>query len=244
MEIFVLVRGGVDTGENIVLSSGQVDLDKLMFITNPFDEFAIEAALQLKEKFGGTVTAISLGDKHAEQALRNAIAMGADHGVMIEKADYFWLGALATAEYIADVLKDRKFDLILAGNISTDMQRGGVPSYLAKLLDVPFVPSITGLSVDGDNALVEREEDWGRATYKVSLPAVLGCDKGLNQPRLPSFRGVMKAKRAKLEVVKPVEEHASETEILELELYTRDRKHLVFEDFDPFFDALKEGGVL
>ena len=244
MDIFVLVRGGVDTGESITVTDGEVNLENVMFITNPFDEFAIEAGLQLKEKFGGSVTAISMGDKHAEQALRNAIAMGVDHGILIKRSDYFWLGAMGIARHLADVLSERRFDLILAGNISTDMQRGGVTAYLSAMLGIPFVPSITGLSVDDGIAVVEREEDWGKSSYKVTLPALLSCDKGLNQPRLPSFRGVMKAKRAKLEVIEPAELHSGEAEIAGVEKYARSRQRQIFEDFEPFFEALKKGGVL
>ncbi len=244
MKIFVLVRGGIDTGERISLSNGELDIEKLMFITNPFDEFAIEAALQLKEKFGGEVTAISVGNKHAEQALRNAIAMGVDHAILVQRDDYFWLGAQATAKHLADVLKDREPDLILAGTISTDMQRGAVPAYLSRLLELPFVPSIVGLEISDSKAIVTREEDWGQTRYEVKLPAVLGCDKGLNQPRLPSFRGVMKAKRAKIEIVTPETLYESETHVTGLEMATRSRKKLVFDDFDEFYNALKEGGVL
>jgi electron transfer flavoprotein beta subunit len=169
------------------------------WVMSPYDEFAVEEALRQKEKAGaGSVTLVSLGPDRVIEAIRTALAMGADTAVHVNdpafaaKADPY-----ATATVLAAAIKDATYDAIFCGKQAMDDDAGQVASILGELLGLPVVTMVTKLEVSADKktATVTREVEGGQAIIDVPLPAVLTAQKGLNEPRYASLPGIMKAKK-------------------------------------------------
>jgi electron transfer flavoprotein beta subunit len=202
MNLIVCLKQTFDTEAKIQLnSSGGIDSNGVNLVINPYDEFAVEEALKLKETFGGEVTLVCVGKEKAQEALRTALAMGCDQAVLIcdpalENADEW-----AVAEVLAKVVGQLPFDLILAGRIAVDDGSGQVAVRLAEALHIPSVSSIVKLEAEVGNATVAREIDGGTELIEVSLPAVFTAQKGLNIPRYPTMLGIMKAKKKELKVL-------------------------------------------
>lgn len=193
MNIFVILKQTFDTEEKIVIQNGEVSEDGVKFVINPYDEYAVEEALRLKEQHGGQVTVISVGPPRTAEALRTALAMGADEAVLI--AD----DRIQTDEYGISVVLAAYFskvsaDVILGGNFSVDHGAGQVAVRLARLLQLPHASSITKLDITNGTALVLRDAEGDTETIKVALPALFTAQQGLNEPRYPSLPGIMKAK--------------------------------------------------
>jgi electron transfer flavoprotein beta subunit len=202
MNIVVCLKQTFDTEAKIVIDgSGNIDSTGVDQIINPYDEFAIEEALQLKEKFGGEVTVVSMGPEKAEAAIRTALAMGCDKGVLITDPGLENPDEWVTAEVLSKAIAQIPYDIILVGRIAVDFGTSQVGVRLADLLDIPSVSSILKLEIDGDKATVTREIDGGTELIELSLPAVLTAQKGLNTPRYPSMMGIMKAKKKEVKVL-------------------------------------------
>ena len=196
MEIIVCIKRVPDLSEaEIEIGRDGVSLvdDDLDYDVNEWDNFAIEAAVQLKEEHGGRVTAMTVGDEESEDVLRRALAMGADEAVHLVDDAFDGSDALGTATILQRAIADRPYDLILTGAISGDEARGHVGPMLAALLDIPMVALATELSVDGGTATIRHEVEGGleRITRMV-LPALVTCQTGLNEPRYVSIRGIRK----------------------------------------------------
>lgn len=166
-------------------------------VLNPFDEYAIEAALQLKEKLGAdaTVTIFSMTPDTGKEVVRKALAMGADDAVMLSDAGLEGSDVWATAYAMAQALKKVGFDLIVCGTQSTDAITGEVPGILAEYLGVPGLTYLRKLEVDGTTVRGERETDTGYQTVSAPLPALASVTKSINEPRYPSLKGIMGAKK-------------------------------------------------
>ena len=201
MNIFVIMKRTFDTEEKIVIHNGQVSEDGASFIINPYDEYAVEEALKLKEEHGGEVTVVTVGEEEAEKELRTALAMGADKAVLISNEDVENGDQFSTASILAAYLKDKQADLILAGNVTVDGGTGQVGPRLAEELGIPAVTVITKLTVNGDKAEIERDVEGDLEIAEVSLPVLVTCQQGLNEPRYPSLPGIMKAKKKPLETL-------------------------------------------
>ena len=191
MNIIVCVKQVLDTAAKIKLKEGRVDAESIPKILNPYDEYAVEEALRLKEKFPDTeVTVISLGPESFRDVLRTALAMGADKAVHLLDAAFQGLDNLGVAGVLAQAIRSMTFDLILCGRQAVDDDMAQVGPALAILLDLPFVSVITklDLSSDGKSAEIIRQVEGGSEVVETSLPVLLTCQKGLNEPRLPSDR--------------------------------------------------------
>lgn len=199
MNIFVVMKRTFDTEEKIVIKDGKVSDDGATFIINPYDEFAIEEALKLKEAHGGEVTVVTMGDEDSEKELRTALAMGADKAVLINDEDVEEGDQFSTSIILAAYLKDQEADIILAGNVTVDGGSGQVGPRLAEELGISAVTAITKLTVEGDKATIERDLEGDLEVVEVSLPILVTCQQGLNEPRYPSLPGIMKAKKKPLE---------------------------------------------
>ncbi len=201
MQTVVLVKQVVDTEAEKRLLSGEWRLDRATVenILNPYDEYAVEAAVQLKEELGGEVTVLSMGPQEAEEAIRKALAMGADRGVLVSDPVLQGSDALATASVLAQVLRGLGFDLVLCGSMSTDAQTGLVPAALGELLDLPVLGAVNRLEVHGGSLKAARQTDEGAIVYECPLPVVVAVAKGINEPRYPSLRGIMGAKKKPLD---------------------------------------------
>lgn len=202
MEIYVLVKQVPDP-EAIVKVKSDLELEiENKYFTNFFDEIAVEAGLKLREKFGGKVTVLTLDNRRVD-ALRRGIAMGADEAVQITDPGLEGSDPFAVARTLSAYLKDKPFDLLLAGRQAMDDDAGIVGPAVAECLGIPHIHSIIGLEVDEQRkeAKVIREVENGRESLICPLPALFTCQKGLHTPRIPMVMNVMKAMKAQIKKV-------------------------------------------
>lgn len=193
MEILVLLKQTFDTEAKVTVKDGRILEDDVTWVINPYDEYAVEEGLKLREANGGTVTVLSVGGDRVEEALRRALAMGADEAVLIEgpaDADEY-----AIATLMAAWAKGKAFDLVLAGNVSVDTGAGQTALRFAEAHGLPHVAAALKLEVAGGKATVHRDAEGDTEVIEVALPAMITAQQGLNEPRYPSVPGIMKAKR-------------------------------------------------
>jgi len=200
MNIVVLLKQTFDTEAKIVLKDGKVDSTEVTQVINPYDEFAIEEALKIKEANGGEgeVVIVSVGGAKTEEAIRTGLAMGCDRAILINDPDAADPDSWAAAEILAKALADVSYDLILSGRIAVDDQQSQVAVRVAEILGIPSVTSILELNIADGKATATREIDGGKEIIEVPLPAVFTAQKGLNEPRYPNMMGIMKAKKKEL----------------------------------------------
>jgi electron transfer flavoprotein beta subunit len=214
----------------MVSSDGKtVDKQGLKYIVNPYDEFALEEALRLREKNGGTVTALAIGIDGAKDILRTALAMGVDKAVLIKSDENF--DSFFVADNIAAYAKEINPELILLGKQSVDFDSMQIPSMLGELLSMPSVSVVTKLTIDGTKATAEREIEGGREIVELTMPCLVSCQKGLNDPRYPKLPDIMKAKS------KPIEERTAtateaRTTVLGMSIPSKQRVGKVLGDTD------------
>jgi electron transfer flavoprotein beta subunit len=202
MNIYVLMKRTFDTEEKISISNGQISEDGAEFIINPYDEYAIEEAIQVRDEHGGEITVVTVGGEEGEKQLRTALAMGADKAVLINTEDDVENGdQFTTAKILAEYLKDKEADLILAGNVAIDGGSGQVGPRVAEQLDIPYVTTITSLEINGGTVTVVRDVEGDSETIETSLPLLVTAQQGLNEPRYPSLPGIMKAKKKPLDEI-------------------------------------------
>ena len=173
-------------------------------IVNPYDTYALEEAIRLKERYGGTVTVISMGPPQAEQMLREAIACGADQAYLLSDRAFAGADTLATSYTLslAIIRQVKECDLVICGKQSVDSDTGQVGPQLAQTLGFSFVSYVDNIEeVSSGKMRARRMIDEGHETVETSLPAVISVVKGLNVPRLPSLRGIMRAKNAVIPVL-------------------------------------------
>jgi electron transfer flavoprotein beta subunit len=202
VKIAVCIKRVPDTETRIRIGGDGASIDEagVKFIVNPYDEFAVEEALQRRDKAGGgEVVAIVLGPEAAQETIRSVLAMGADRGVLL-KADRIPADALAVAKALAAELKDRGYDLVLFGKMAVDDYNHGVGPMVAELLGLPCVTAIAKLELEGGKGVAEREIEGGVEVVEFALPAVLTAEKGLNTPRYPALKGIMAAKKKPIEI--------------------------------------------
>ena len=202
MNSIVCVKRVPDSAARIrVAADGRgIDPSGVKFVLNPYDEIALEAAIQQKEAAGsGSVTAICLGPEEAKETLRTALAMGADHAILLKAQEDDSPDGLAVARALADELRGHEYDLILFGKQAIDDDNMQVPAMVAELLELPCVTVVVGLEFEAGNCVATREIEGGHEVVELELPAVLAAQKGLCEPRYPSLKGIMAAKRKPLE---------------------------------------------
>ena len=202
MKLAVLIKQ-VPSSEARVKVAGDgksIDPSDVEMIVNPYDEYAMEAALQLKEKHGGEVVAVAMGGDKVDEALRTCLALGADRAIALKDAAFQGSDAMATARILAAAVKTLEPDLVLCGKVSIDLENSATGIAVAELLDMPHVSVVSELEVpDEKTAIAKREIEGGMETLEVQLPAVLTANKGLNEPRYASLKGIMMAKKKPLE---------------------------------------------
>ncbi|GIN86817.1 electron transfer flavoprotein subunit beta [Heyndrickxia sporothermodurans] len=200
MNIFVLLKRTFDTEEKITISSGLINEDGAEFIINPYDEYAVEEAIQVCDEHGGEVTVISVGNEEAEKQLRTALAMGADKAVLINTEDDLEASdQFTTAKILAEYLKDKEADLIIGGNVAIDGGSGQVGPRVADLLGIPYVTTITKMEINGESVSIVRDVEGDSEVIETKLPVLVTAQQGLNEPRYPSLPGIMKAKKKPLD---------------------------------------------
>ena len=219
MKIAVCVKRVPDMDVRFKVAADNTSLDEagLKFDLNDFDAWAVEAALQLRDKNAGSeVTAISLGPDSVQETIRKALSMGVDRGVHL-KADKVPFDGFAIAKALSEELKSGGYDLILFGKLSPDSSNGVVGPITAELLGLPCVTAISSLEIDGGKGTAKRELEGAQEIVEFSLPAVLTVDEGLNTARYPSLKGIMAAKKKPLET-KPAALPSPQITVRKLEL--------------------------
>lgn len=228
MNIYVLVKRTFDTEEKIVVSGGHIQEDGAEFIINPYDEYAIEEAIQVRDAHGGEVTVVTMGDEEAEKQLRTALAMGADKAVLINTEDVEDLDQFSAAHILAEFLKDKDADLILAGNVAIDGGSGQVGPRVAELLGINYVTTITHLEISGEKVSIKRDVEGDTEELETKLPLLVTAQQGLNEPRYPSLPGIMKAKKKPLEEIElddlDIDEDDVEAKTETIEIYLPPKK--------------------
>jgi len=202
VNIIACVKQVPDTESQIKVKPDGSGIDDtgIKWVMNPYDEFGVEEALRLKEKFGGDVTIVSVGLARAIETIRTALAMGADKGIHINDPAFEGADAYTTASVLAAAVKNVPFDIIFCGQRAIDDDSGQVGAILAELLNIPQVTVVTKLDVDGNSVKAVRPIEGAQLLIESPLPVVITAQKGLNEPRYASLPGIMKAKKKPVEV--------------------------------------------
>jgi electron transfer flavoprotein beta subunit len=205
MHILVCVKQVPETAEaEITIDKEGKDIDKseLTFSINEWDNYAVEEALLLKERFGGSVTVVTMGSEEAEDTLRRCLAMGADEAIRLTDKAFERLDSYATATVLYQLIKDRQFDLVLTGAQAEDDSCGQVGGTLAQLLGVPQAALVTNIEIEDRIARVHRELESGlEEIVELDLPAVVTIQTGINEPRYVSIMGIRKAASKEIKVL-------------------------------------------
>jgi len=201
MELIVCMKRVPDSAAKIRVAGDQKGIDEsgVEYVISPYDEIALECAIQIKEKHGGSVTVVCLGPPEATKEIRQALAMGADKAIHIKDPGGS-RGPLGVSKVLAETLRGRTFDVLLFGKQAIDSDNCAVGIMVAQLLDLPVVSLVTDVEIADGKGTVEREAEGGTEVVEVQLPAVFTAQRGLVEPRYPSIKGIMMAKK------KPVEE--------------------------------------
>jgi electron transfer flavoprotein beta subunit len=199
MNIVVLVKQVPDTYSERKLdaSDGRLDRDATDAVLDEINERAVEAALQIKEANDGSeVTVVTMGPDRATDAIRKALSMGADKAVHLSDPALAGTDAVGTAKALAALIESNGgYDLVLAGNEASDGRSGATPAMVAEVLGVPALTHAREITVDGSSITVRRETDDGVTILQADLPAVVSVNEKINEPRYPSFKGIMAAKK-------------------------------------------------
>ena len=225
MNIIVLLKQTFDTEEKIVIQDGQIVEDGPEYVINPYDEYAVEEAVKLKETQGAQVTVVTLGPPRVESALRTALAMGADKAILIEDDESLNLDEHSISKVLSAAIKDRDYDLILTGSMSVDNGASQVAVRVAEELNLAHVATAVELTIDSDKVTVVKDVEGNSEVIEASLPLLVTAQQGLNEPRYPSLPGIMKAKK------KPIERLSLDD--LELNLEESAAKTVILDQFLP-----------
>ena len=197
MNLVVCVKQVPDTAVERTLKPGDGTLDRASLdgLINELDEYAIEEGLKIAEAHGGEVTILSMGPAKASESIRKALSMGADKAVHVVDDGLAGSDALATSAALAAALTSVGFDLVILGSESTDARTGVVPAMVAERLGVPQLTLASKVDIDGSSVTIRRVTDDGYAVVSASLPAVVSVVEKINEPRYPTFKGIMAAKK-------------------------------------------------
>lgn len=206
MDIIVLMKQVPDTEAPVEIaeSKDRLDDEDIKWAINPYDEFALEEALLIKEAGNDvTVTVVTVGPDRVSEAIRVAYAMGVDNAIHIndeyDEETYGAADAYTTAKIIAKVLEETPHDLVISGSRGVDDDNYQVPAFVAGMCKMPMINLVSRQKIEGGEIICEQAIDGGTATVKAALPALITANKGLNEPRYPAFRAIMKAKKKKVD---------------------------------------------
>ena len=225
-----------------VTDGTKLDTTGVEYMTSFYDDLAVEQAIQTKEALGGEVTVLTLGPADATKEVREALAKGADKAIILEDDGWMQRDARATAKVLAAKVQELGAEVIFAGRVATDRDNAAVGPMLATLLGWSCVTDVIELELGEGGGVAKREAEAGIESYRFSLPAVITCQKDLNEPRYAGLKGIMAAKKKPVEQAS-FEDVASQSEVVKLELPpTRKEGRIVGEGADAvpaLIDALK-----
>ncbi|MEY3291218.1 MAG: hypothetical protein RLZZ204_1292 [Bacteroidota bacterium] len=205
MKLLVCISKTPDTTSKIAFTEGNTKFDEngVQWIINPYDEwYALVRAIEMKEQDPAvTIHLVTVGEADAEPIIRKALALGGDEAIRIniQSNDSF-----VVASQIAAIAKEGAYDLILTGKETIDYNSACIGSMLSGLLDLPYVSLANQMTLNGNTASVKREIEGGEETCEVTLPAIVSCQKGMAEQRIPNMRGIMAARTKPLKVVEPI----------------------------------------
>lgn len=244
MKIVVLLKQTPDTEAKISIEGNEAKATGT-YIINPYDEYAVEEALQIKSKSPDTeVVVASFGPAESKERILRALAMGADRGLLIDNAGYEKADSLVVSKVLSEAIKAEGASLVLCGKQGIDDDNMHVGTMTAERLGWPSVNVVNKLTIDGQNAEIEREVEGGQTeVYSAELPIVIGANKALNQPRYASVPGIMKAKRKPFDNKTPADYGlessalSSKTEVTGFEFPPEKPKGKLFQD-EPVADMV------
>ena len=252
MKVLVPVKRVIDYNVKVrVKADGSgVDLANVKMSMNPFDEIAVEEAIRLREAGkADEVIAVSIGVKQAQETLRTALAMGADHAILVVATDdvHTDIEPLAVAKIMAAIVKEEAPGLVLAGKQAIDNDMNATGQMLSALLGWSQATFASELDVDGDTATVTREVDGGLQTIKVKMPTIVTVDLRLNQPRYASLPNIMKAKKKQMDEKTPADYGVDVTPRLQVVTTTEPETRkagIIVGSVDELIEKLKEAGAV
>jgi electron transfer flavoprotein beta subunit len=198
MNSIVCLKEVPDTETRIEVRDGQVADEGIQYVVNPYDEFALEEALKWQEQYGGKVTLVSLGPERGRESILKGLAMGADEVYHLSDTAFLGGDAYTTAKALAAAVeKIGGYDAIFCGKQAVDEDNHAVGVMMAEMLGIPHVAVVSSLEIaeDAKSAKAERDIEGGKEVLELALPAVITAQKGLNEPRYPSFRGIRQARK-------------------------------------------------
>ncbi|MBI3966820.1 MAG: electron transfer flavoprotein subunit beta/FixA family protein [Chloroflexi bacterium] len=200
MNVFVCVKQIPDpsVGNQFDLATKRLKREGVEAILDNSDEYGVEAGLQLVEKHGGSVAVISMGPDRAKEAIRKSLAMGVERGVLLSDPALAGSDVLGTAKALAAALKQEQFDVVICSTESTDASTGLLPGHLAELLGVPLLSYARTVEVDGNKIRTQRQTESGYQVIEADLPVVMSVTWAIAEPRYPSLKGIMTAKRKEI----------------------------------------------
>jgi electron transfer flavoprotein beta subunit len=255
MNIVICVKQVPDTETKIRVKDGQVDHSETKYVVNPYDEYAIEEGLLIKERLGeGKITLVSVGPERAKDALKSGLAVGAEEAIHLVDEAFEGSDPYATALILSKALAKLDYDIIFCGKQGVDEDHAQVGIILAELLGIPHVSVVTKLEIsdDGKSIVAHREVEGGHAVVEAPLPAVITAQKGLNEPRYASIKGIMAVKKkvipewnaGEIEVdTANVGSGAARVSFVEVSLPPERESGKVFDE-DPAQDAIKVAHLL
>jgi electron transfer flavoprotein beta subunit len=257
MEIIVIMKQ-VPATESFMEIAGDersIKTDNLNWVINPYDEIALEEAIRIKEAHGGSVTVITIGQANAQDAIRTAMAMGVDNGILIDDPKAMDCDGLGTAKILAATIEKMEYDLILAGQRAVDDDGYLVGPAVAQYLDIPCITLVTEQKISDKKIECTRTIDGGMEKIGAALPALLTTQRGLNEPRYTSLPGIMKAKKKKIDTRTLADMEINDpdqpgVETIGLKLPSRKRKARLIEGSsseekaDALVKALQEAHVI
>ena len=200
MKFVVCIKQVPDVTAPIHLRDGEIVADSGRMVLNAYDASAVEEALVLTEKYGGEVSVVLVGTQRAQEAIRKALAMGAESAVHLQVDESREYDSRAYAELLADYLRGETYDVVACGKQAQDTDAGLTGSMLAELLDLPYASNAVGLDVESDRLIVKRQGDSGTEEIALATPCLVTCSNDMNDPRIPNLKGIMGAKRKPIEV--------------------------------------------
>jgi len=229
MNIMVFTKQVPDTETKIKIADDGKSIveDGVNFIVSPYDEFAIEEAIKTKENLGGEITVVTLGPKRAEAALRTALAMGCDKAIHLEDDSFLNADSYSTSKALAAVIKKENPDIVFFGKQAVGTDNTQIGQMTAEMAGLGHAGTVVNLTIEETKVQGTREIEGGSETIEIQLPAVITGQRGLNEPRYPALRGIMKAKKKPIEKLTPADlgltnekvgSAGAKTEILSLEL--------------------------
>ena len=201
IQFYVCLKQVPDVYAPLQIKDGELIQDSGRMVLNAYDASALEEALVLTEQHGGNVTVVLAGPEKAKETLRKGLAMGANEGVHIVTEEGASYDSLHYAGLLAAFFRDKEYHFISCGKQSQDTDAGLTGAMLAQLLELPYATNAVGLSFEGDRLIVKRQGDDGQEMIELPSPGLVTCSNDMNEPRIPSLKGIMQSKKKPVETI-------------------------------------------